>query len=152
MPPRTVEVCPNFCSRGATDVAPEIGSGQQYRPPVSTDGGCVDEIALALEEGRNMAKELPGEAIDPGERVFEVSRLLPDVRGPQYNFVHLLRRIVRDMWLNWDIHSNLAVEGRSIRTTADVIVSMQSGRQRLNGLYLNASIIASNFLSIASKS
>lgn len=56
---------------------------------MSADGGGVDEVAFAVEECRDVTKELPGEAIYPREGIFEVSRLLPDDSSLWYDFVDL---------------------------------------------------------------
>lgn len=62
---------------------------------MSADSGSVDEIALALEEGRDMTEELPGETIYPREGIFEVSRLCPNTRSLQYDFIELCQEAVR---------------------------------------------------------
>ena len=56
---------------------------------MSADGGGVYEVAFALEERRDVTKELPREAIYPCEGIFEVSRLLPDDSSLWYDFVDL---------------------------------------------------------------
>lgn len=45
---------------------------------MSTDGGGIDEVAFALKKGRDVAEELPGEAIYPCEGILQVPRLRPD--------------------------------------------------------------------------
>lgn len=62
---------------------------------MSTDSGGVYEVALALEEGGNMAEELPGKTIYPREGIFEVSRLRPDDGSLQHDFVELCQGAVR---------------------------------------------------------
>ena len=64
---------------------------------MSADSGCVDEISFVLEKRGDVSEELSGESVYPREGIFEVSRLLPNARSPQHDFVYLCEGGVRKM-------------------------------------------------------
>lgn len=62
---------------------------------MSADGGCIYEVSFGFEESGDIAEELPGESVYLREGIFEISRLLPDARSPQYDFIHLSEGRIR---------------------------------------------------------
>ena len=120
---------------------------------MSTHGGGIYEIALALEEGGDITEELPGETIDRCEGISKVSRLCPDTGGPQYNVVDLCQERVRNVQLDRVVRSNLFIE-RSSGTTSDIkrIYECPRRKQPVRPYLKLRTIISSSLLSIASKS
>ena len=96
---------------------------------MSADGGCIYEVLFVFEETGDIAEELPGESIYLREGIFEISRLLPDARGPQYNFVHLSQERIR----KWVVKLGCAFKPVCRRepqlNNCDAIVSVRSRQQ-----------------------
>jgi len=75
--------------RRATGVPPQSGKRKQYRPPVSTDRGGIDQTAFRREKRDDMSQCFRREPVDGCEVVLDALRLSQYLRDPQNCIVDL---------------------------------------------------------------